>query len=207
VDPCPTSTCSYSGNEGQSAVVNDWGGGLFADNFGANGTLVVWGGGHNGYGGNEVYLFDVATGLWSRKTEPSAVSFSGTASSCNLSVAEYADGKPCSPHVYDSIQYHPSTHSLVKLGSADNYNWGGNYGGAQVHLFNIQTGTWRRGAALSGSSETDEGPGTAYDSTSPVTSQNMIRMPTRVRARGPITRPLTSMPPLPPQLIRPLMSW
>jgi len=48
VDPCPDRDCGYSAIEGQSAVLNDWTGGAFASEEGALGSLLVWGGGHNG---------------------------------------------------------------------------------------------------------------------------------------------------------------
>src|SRR5262245_24509780 len=34
--------------------------------------LMVWGGGHAAYAGNEMYAFDVASGRWSRLTTPTA---------------------------------------------------------------------------------------------------------------------------------------
>jgi hypothetical protein len=41
VDPCPEKNCSYSGNEGQRGVMDDWNGGAFATNYGAMGSLLV----------------------------------------------------------------------------------------------------------------------------------------------------------------------
>src|SRR5262245_18766455 len=59
VDPCPKRDCSYSANEGVAGVINDWNGGVFASGYGAYGGLVAWGGGHMGYFGSEIYVFDV----------------------------------------------------------------------------------------------------------------------------------------------------
>jgi hypothetical protein len=162
-NPCPGCTGGVDGNEGATAIVNDWGSAAFADNVGTNGTLIVWGGGHNGYGGNEVYQFDLATGIWSRNTR-SAVTFSGPTSSCNTAVVEYADGNPCPGHDYDSLQYWPSGRSLVVLGTADPFNWGGVVGGSNtVHKFNIQTKVWTRAGAFTSFADSDEGPATGYD--------------------------------------------
>ena len=60
--------CSYSAVEGVSGVIDDWCGGAFASGFGTLGGLVVWGGGHNGYFGSELYVFDLESQLWVRHT-------------------------------------------------------------------------------------------------------------------------------------------
>src|SRR5262245_14739903 len=69
VDPCPPEDCSWSAVEGVSGTIDDWCGGALAAGFGALGGLVVWGGGHNGYFGSEIYVFDIDTQLWVRWTE------------------------------------------------------------------------------------------------------------------------------------------
>ncbi len=58
--------------------------------------LLVWGGGHADYSGNEVYAFDLRTLRWTRLTEPSAV---------DRSRGHYADGNPRSRHTYDYIEF------------------------------------------------------------------------------------------------------
>src|SRR5262245_35058305 len=68
VDPCPSSDCSWSAVEGVDAVMNDWSGGAF-DTF--RDRLIVWGGGHGGYAGNEIYVFSLSTLAWERVSEPS----------------------------------------------------------------------------------------------------------------------------------------
>ena len=124
LDPCPASTCSWSANEGVAAVMNDWGGGAFATGFGTKGGLVVTAGGHNGYYGNELYVFDVGTLKWQRVTNPL------DNPSCDYTEGELQDQSPCASHTYDFLQYHPGTNSFVQLGSTSNQSEGG--GGSAV---------------------------------------------------------------------------
>jgi hypothetical protein len=155
VDPCPAANCSYSGNEGQSGVMNDWSGGAFATGYGTQGGLVIFGGGHNGYLGNEVYVFDVAQLKWVRLTSPL------DNPTCNYDEGELQDGSPCAAHTYDYVQYHPKTNSFVELGSTSLENVGGG-GSPRVHLLNLATKQWRRGARRANFND-QTGSSTAYD--------------------------------------------
>ena len=115
VSACPNDACNYSGSNGISGVMDDWNGGAFASNLGAAGSLLVFGGGHSGYNGNEVYGFDVAQGTWSRLTNPVSPPI------CDFSTSTMAGNSPCVPHTYDYLEYSPITNEFVKLGSsADN---------------------------------------------------------------------------------------
>lgn len=95
VDPCPSNSCVYSGS--QKNVVNAW-------NSAALDTirdrLIVWGGGHVDYGGNEVYAFDIGTLSWSRLTNPST----------NIAdnVDPYPDGRPNPRHTYGTPVFIPT---------------------------------------------------------------------------------------------------
>ena len=111
VDPCPANNCSYTAVQGQSAVIDVWNGGAFATRYGQRGGLVVFGGGHGAYYGNEIYVFDLASRKWERVSEPVVNP------SCNQSTGELQDGSPCSAHTYDYVDYHPATNSFVELGS------------------------------------------------------------------------------------------
>jgi len=153
VDPCPNGGCSWSANEGQSAVIDDWNGAAFASSYGTKGAMLVWGGGHSGYFGNEVYAFDVGALQWRRLSEPVA---NGV---CNYAEAELQDGSPCSSHNYDGLEYHPGSNSFVILGAAGSHD--GITGSPRVHLFNLGTSKWRRGASFPGGAPW--GSATAYD--------------------------------------------
>ncbi len=122
VDPCPDRDCGYSAVEGQSAVLNDWTGGAFASAEGDHGGLIYFGGGHNGYYGNEVYLFDIGTLSWTRASEPTVGQTPGDATTFDLGqdTCLYYDGHPLAFHTYDSVAYIPTTRRffLSALGDA-----------------------------------------------------------------------------------------
>jgi hypothetical protein len=154
-DPCPAANCSWSANEGVGAVMNDWAGGAFATGFGAEGGLAVTGGGHQGYYGNELYVFDVATLKWQRVTNPL------DNPTCDYNEGELQDQSPCASHTYDFLQYHPGSNSFVQLGSTSNQSQGGG-GSPRVHLFNFTTKQWRRGARRPSFND-QTGASSAYD--------------------------------------------
>ncbi|NND65357.1 MAG: hypothetical protein HKM24_05265, partial [Gammaproteobacteria bacterium] len=58
VNPNYPGGAPWRGVEGQSAIMNDWVGGGFDT---LRNRLFIMGGGHDGYAGNEVYVFDVAS--------------------------------------------------------------------------------------------------------------------------------------------------
>lgn len=137
-DPCPTQDCAYSGAEGQSGAVDDWVGAAFATEHGALGSLVVWGGGHGGYWGSEVYVFDVDTRLWSRVSDPYP-----NGNACDMDTGLYPDGSPCPAHTYDAVEYHPGTNSFVTLAAETNHM--GGYFNDTPSMFDLGAGTWRQG--------------------------------------------------------------
>lgn len=76
-------------------VFQSWGGGVYAPELGALGSLLVGGtGGHNNYDGNEVYRYDIDTRLWSRIGEPTHVMVDATlyANTLGEIKAEYGGG-------------------------------------------------------------------------------------------------------------------
>ncbi len=160
LDPCPARNCAYSGNEGQPGVMDDWSGGAYAGNLGTYGSLLVFGGGHGGYLGNEVYAFDIAQGAWSRLTDPA------NPPDCNLATSSMADNSPCSAHMYEALEYSPVTSEFVKLGSSSDAHTV--LGTAYVHALDVNTGNWRRGAKMptweGTASDDGEGATTAWDS-------------------------------------------
>src|SRR5262245_57280132 len=144
------------GAEGVSAVIDDWTGGAYDT---VNDRLIAWGGGHSGYAGNEIYVFELDTLKWKRWNAPSSNV------SCNFSVNEYPDGRPCAMHTYDYVDFHPGSQSFVLLGGASPYPQGG--GGAPVaHMYSFADSTWRRGATRPTDHDaTLQGASSAYDPT------------------------------------------
>lgn len=152
---------AYHGADGQKGVVDEYSGGAFAPDLGVLGSLLVFGGGHAGYAGNEVYKFNIDTGFWSRSNPDS------TGDCPDLVLGEYADGAPCVPHDWNAVGYHPTTHSFVILGgSALCCNTSGTSATATVHLMNVNTNVWRRGGTRPWNNSVGAGEGacSAYDS-------------------------------------------
>jgi hypothetical protein len=101
-DVCPPASQypAIQANEGCSAVINDWSGAV-ADQ--TRNRLVIWGGGHGGYFGNELYALDLNTSAMVRENDPSNVS--GYDFSNCYAPSAYPDGRPVSRHTYDGIAY------------------------------------------------------------------------------------------------------
>ena len=79
---------------GVKAVVANWSGGAFDTR---RSRLIVWGGGHNGYGGNEIYAFNVDSLKWERLTDPTPNPVNGPRAQVN------PDGTPNSRHTYNGL--------------------------------------------------------------------------------------------------------
>jgi hypothetical protein len=93
---------------GSTQIISAWNGGAIDT---LRRDLIIWGGGHADYSGNEVYAFnfDPADTLgyleWRRK------SLSSTADTDDNE--SYADGSPTSRHTYSSLEYDPVADRLV----------------------------------------------------------------------------------------------
>jgi hypothetical protein len=87
------------GVEGCSAIIDDWGSAL-ADT--KRNRLILWGGGHNAYFGNEIYSLDLQALTFQRLTDPSQGPGLSNLSSCPEA---FADGKPNTRHTYNGLQY------------------------------------------------------------------------------------------------------
>lgn len=113
-----------------------WNGGAFDTK---RNNLIIWGGGHGNYGGNEIYTFNINTLTWSRAWGPSSTIPDPVPSACN---EVYGDGNPASRHTYSSIEYIPSIDRLFNQGGS---LWcqNGSPSGA-TWLFNFSTGAWTR---------------------------------------------------------------
>ena len=58
--------------QGCAGLINSWSSGLYDAE---RQRMVVWGGGHNDYGGNEMYAFNLKTFAWEQLTKPSRPPF------------------------------------------------------------------------------------------------------------------------------------
>lgn len=93
--------------------------------------LVIFGGGHMDYSGNELYAFDVNTLQWQQLTQPSAPE--------DVSKTDpiYADGRPSSVHTYDGLEYLPNVDRLFTSGGSI-YGSGGCSGNTWLFDFDAQ---------------------------------------------------------------------
>lgn len=104
-DPCPSNACAFSGSGGQDDIMESNGGGCLQQ-IGNTLKLLIWGGGHGDYAGNEVYAFDLVTKQWSALTSPSTPSGGSEAS------GKYGDGLPRSTHTYSYLEYDPDNDAM-----------------------------------------------------------------------------------------------
>jgi hypothetical protein len=124
----------YLGPRGVTAA---WGGAAFDTK---RNVLLVTGGGHADYGGNEVYEFSLASLKWRRATEPSRM-------------REVRDGRfviddseaPVSSHTYGGLVYLPNVDRMFKVGGSY-YRVGTSYD-KHAYFYDIERRTWVRRAA------------------------------------------------------------
>jgi len=104
---CPTDS-TIQGNDGCTAVISTWSGGA-ADT--KRNRMILWGGGHTDYYGNEVYELDLNALTMSRVT--------GWTSNPALGGTEQqADGRPTSRHTYTNTTYLANTDQMFSFGGA-----------------------------------------------------------------------------------------
>jgi hypothetical protein len=116
---------------GCTSVINAWSGGVFDERLR---RLLVIGGGHMDYWGNEVYGFDLATGAWTIVKTASGL---GTASG---PTEPMPDGSPVSRHTYDGLAYMRHLGQVLVFGGSTAPQ--GNSGG-RAWWFDPANVTWR----------------------------------------------------------------
>ncbi len=123
---------SRQGTGRAESIVDEWSGGAFDTR---RSWLLVWGGGHNNYSGNEVYAFDMNTLQWRRLTDPS------TDVGGSETTGYYPDGLPRSRHTYDYVEYVPSIDRFCSFGGAAQYP-DGNTETDNLDCLNPASGSW-----------------------------------------------------------------
>jgi hypothetical protein len=135
----------WSGRNGFAAITECWNGAVLATRFGASGSLVVFGGGHNDYFGSDVHAFDLGTREWRRIHDGYTL---GSAEAYGTGAfypsGEYPDGSPLPPHTYGYVQYDPVGNDFLILKS--NTELGQHVKAVAIpHMLNLDDLTWRRG--------------------------------------------------------------
>jgi hypothetical protein len=121
--------CPAAGTEGNcDAVISAWSGGAWDP---AHNHMLVFGGGHVDYSGNELYSFDLATLSWSRLTDPSSPSYKDQ--------DPLPDGQPISRHSYDGLSYLTHVNRFFAFGGSE---WGMGGGSFETWTFETETKTW-----------------------------------------------------------------
>ena len=113
-------------------VIEPWSGGAFDTK---RDQLIVWGGGHGDYSGNEIYTFSLNSLKWTRTTNPSQPPAKDTPYA--------ADGGPCSRHTYNYIQYVPAADRFVSFGGAG-FSTSGQTGTSNTDAFDFETRKWSK---------------------------------------------------------------
>lgn len=120
--------------------------------------LVVWGGGHNDYYGNDMYAFDIAALSWSRLTDPTV-----EWTDCG---DPNPDGTANARHTYNGMAYIEHADRMFVSGGSLNCFVGG-CGGQVTWEFDFDTLTWTD-RQPAGEHSTGCGDNSAYD---PATQQ------------------------------------
>lgn len=111
--------------------ITDFGGATFDTK---RNRLVLMGGGHNSYDGNEVYAFDLNKMSWDRLTDPSVP---------RLCTDTNADQTPAARHTYNGLAYIAHTDQFFVMGGAVACN-GGGCGGSVPWAFDFGSSKWQR---------------------------------------------------------------
>ncbi len=171
------------GTIGPRGVVAAWSGAAFDAQ---RNVLIITGGGHSDYGGNEVYEFNLGAARWERTTDPSKVIR-------GAKPGEYAvvdSEAPVASHTYDGLVHLPDTNQMFKFGGSF-YGNGSPYD-RHAYLFDLATKQWKRGS---------EAPmyvlqvNSDYD---PITGQVIIGTGTGLMTYDPIANAWKSRPQLDP---------
>ena len=149
---CPNDS-SIQGSSGCAAVISAWGGGT-ADT--KRSRLLIWGGGHSDYYGNEVYALDLNALTMSRIINPT--------SNPTLCVPEQPDGHPSSRHTYYDLAYMATADKMFSFGGAPACQTG--IGSSDTWTLDLPTLGWHRQDPTTGGTNPSGAPGlavVAYD--------------------------------------------
>ena len=134
--------------------------------------MLIWGGGHNDYAGNEVYAFKLGDFSWERLTTPSLGPYNRD---------PLADGQPVSRHTYDGLTWIGDQHVMWAWGGARANDGNGTN---EIWVFDPSQRQW--------ANTTQPGtPGSAYESSAlwdPVSGLIYLKAGEHFRTYDPRTR-------------------
>jgi hypothetical protein len=121
-DDCPANTSQYAFSSNCKNVIAAWSGGI-ADT--ARNRLIIWGGGHVDYYGNEVYSLNLSDQTIARLNNP------GPVADPNANAHILSDGTPNARHTYDGLAYIAHADRMFAFsgslasnsGNADSLTW------------------------------------------------------------------------------------
>jgi hypothetical protein len=129
LNPCPAHNCEYTAVSGLISIMRAWSGGAYDW---VNEKLIIHGGGHTDYAGNEIYAFDLQYLQWERLINPST----------NIHANElwFPDSTPNSSHTYDNVEYVPQINCFCVFGNGS--RWSNGFSGPSVACFDMNSYTW-----------------------------------------------------------------
>ena len=135
----------WQGTSGFSAITEAWNGAAYASRYGASGSMIVFGGGHNDYFGSDVHAFDLASREWRRISDGYVGGRDDEyGAGARYPDAVYPDGSPLPPHTYGYVQYDALGNDYILFKGQTEL--GPNVRSVAIpHLFNLDTLTWRHG--------------------------------------------------------------
>lgn len=162
VDPDPTGASAYVGTTGFDSITDNWNGAAFIAGYGVSGTLVIWGGGHNNYYGNEIPAIDLSTQDWSLLTQPYPSTSFPISGGWWPAHTGHPGGSPSVAHTYGFMNPYPPTNSFICL-VRQAVNTGASISAPAI--FDFDTLKWRKGKQYAGTGNPTADDGTAcYDS-------------------------------------------
>jgi len=140
--------------DGCPGITLAWNGGVYDT---TRNRLIIWGGGHNDYGGNEIYAVNLDTQTVQRLTDPGLPEAPSTP--CMTSVANGT--QPNARHTYSGIQYMPNVDRMFVFGGSLFCSNGGF--GNDTWTFSFATNTWQNMNPTGTIPDAIPGIVTAYD--------------------------------------------
>lgn len=131
------------GASGYAAIMTAWSGGVYDSK---RDRLIVTGGGHADYAGNEIYAFDLTSLTWTRIWGPTP---NAQIQALTDPIGEaYLNGDPRQVHTYNGLVYLPTQDLLWRHGGS---LWSATGGGSiATWVFDFATNTWTRKSDVAG---------------------------------------------------------